>query len=67
MRCRTWAIVAIGGLGAFLGPAFQLEPAPEILASFVIAAICKDGIVISIESRADIFDARDPKKRPVAY
>lgn len=35
--------------------------------SFVIAAICKDGIVLASESRANIFDKTDENQEPIAY
>ena len=38
-----------------------------IRGSFVIAAICKDGIVVASESRGNIFDRTDPQQKPIAY
>lgn len=35
--------------------------------SFVIAAICKDGIIIASDSRANIFDKTDKLQKPIAY
>jgi len=35
--------------------------------SFVIAAICRDGIVLASESRANIFDKTDREQKPIAY
>lgn len=39
----------------------------NIKGSFVIAAICKNGIMVAAESRANIFDKTDEKKEPIAY
>lgn len=38
-----------------------------IKGSFVIAAICQDGIIIASESRANIFDKAGKKQEPIAY
>lgn len=38
-----------------------------IKGSFVIAAICKDGIIIASDSRANIFDKRNQQSIPIAY
>lgn len=35
--------------------------------SFVIVAICRDGIILASESRANIFDKTDKEQRPIAY
>lgn len=35
--------------------------------SFVIAAICRDGIVLASDSRANIFDKTDKEQKPIAY
>ena len=35
--------------------------------SFVIAAICRDGIIVASESRGNIFDTRDKDRKPMAY
>jgi hypothetical protein len=35
--------------------------------SFVIAAICKDGIIIASDSRGNIFDNTDKQQTPIAY
>jgi len=35
--------------------------------SFVIAAICKDGIILASEARANIFDKTDENQEPIAY
>lgn len=39
----------------------------NIKGSFVIAAICKDGIIVAAESRANIFDKTDENREPIAY
>lgn len=35
--------------------------------SFIIAAICQDGILIVSESRANIYDKSDQNQKPIAY
>ena len=35
--------------------------------SFVLTAICKDGIIVASESRANIFDTADKQQSPIAY
>lgn len=35
--------------------------------SFVIAAICRDGIILASESRANFFDKTDDEQQPIAY
>jgi hypothetical protein len=35
--------------------------------SFVISAICRDGIILASESRANIFHRTDPSQTPLAY
>jgi len=35
--------------------------------SFVISAICKDGIIIASDSRGNIFDKTDMQQNPIAY
>ncbi len=40
---------------------------PGLRGSFVIAAICKDGIILASESRANIFDKTDENQEPLAY
>jgi len=47
-------------------PTFE-EYQIAIRGSFVIAAICKDGIILASESRANIFDRRDKNREPIAY
>ena len=36
-------------------------------ASCIISAICRDGIILAAESRANIFDPTDPSHTPLAY
>ena len=47
----------------FLSPREKLA----IKGSFVIAAICRDGIIIASDSRGNIFDKTDKQQKPVAY
>ena len=35
--------------------------------SCVISAICRDGLIVAAESRANIFDPKDPSHTPLAY
>jgi hypothetical protein len=38
-----------------------------IKGSFVIAAICRDGIILASETRANVFDKTDANQEPIAY
>lgn len=47
---------------------FSTEPMRlGIKGSFVIAAICKDGIILASDSRANIFDKKNSEQTPIAY
>lgn len=39
----------------------------SVKGSFLIAAICKDGIVLASDSRGNIFDRSDRDETPIAY
>ncbi|MCL5029772.1 MAG: hypothetical protein M1480_12240 [Bacteroidetes bacterium] len=45
----------------------QFNSCLSVEGSFVIAAICKDGIIIASDSRANIFDKRNQLQEPIAY
>jgi hypothetical protein len=48
----------------------ETQVSPEeigVKGSFVIAAICKDGIIIASDSRGNVFDKRDKQQIPIAY
>lgn len=52
---------------ALLLMSLPLSEPVGIRGSFVIAAICKDGIILASDSRANIFDKTDTSQRPIAY
>jgi hypothetical protein len=61
------SVLALALIPQLLISADDMKQSIGVRGSFVIAAICRDGIVVTTDSRANIFDTTDPRQRPLAY